>query len=134
MKLSKNLKVLGVLISLYTIVFHYYFSQFLTAEQWSNVIITAIALFVVTFVSGLILGAKDPVRKTRSDLVFQYHLITYITVNTVGVLWLTTGLASEKETWSVAALTIVLWGVGVIVHRWLSNMTIKGMSKGTIFD
>lgn len=122
------------LIALYSIVFHYYYSQFLTAEQWNNVIISAIALLVVTFASGLILGYNDPTRKSRADLAFQYHFVTYVVVNAIGVLWLATGLASEKETWGMAALTIVAWGAGVILHRWLSKMTIKGLHKGTIFD
>ena len=132
--LSRNLKVLAVLIAFYTIIFHYYLSQFLVAEQWGNVIISAVVLFVVTFASGLLLGAKDPTHKSRADLGFHYHFITYIIVNTIGVLWLTSGFSSDKETWGMAALTIVLWGVGVIVHRRLSKTTIKGLPKGTIFD
>lgn len=133
-KLSKNAKILGILMIVYSLVFHYYLSHYLAAGQHEKIIPVALTLFFVAFSTGLILGAFDPVRKSRSDLSFQYHLITYVVMNSTAFLWLATGLASNQEQLSHALLTAVSWGVGLIIHWFLSRRTIKGLPKASVFD
>ena len=72
-KLSRNLKAFGVLAFTYTLVFSYYYSAFVTESQWSNVAIAATIYFFAMFTTGLILGAKDPIRNSRIDQGLHYH-------------------------------------------------------------
>ena len=69
-KFSRNLKAFAVLAVIYTLVFLYYYSAFITDSQWSNVAIAATLYFFAMFATGLLLGALDPIRTLRIDQGF----------------------------------------------------------------
>lgn len=133
LSLSRNLKLFSVLMTIYSIVFQYYYNQYLNAEDWNYVVLCAAGLFVASFATGMILGSKDPVRNHRNDLGFLYHLMTYITVNAIAVIWLLAGLSSDKVTPVMILLMVILWGVGLLVHYLISRKTLKGMTKTEAF-
>ena len=133
LSLSRNLKLFSVLMTIYSIVFQNYYNQFLNEENWNYVILCAAGLFVTSFATGLILGWKDPLRNHRNDLGFLYHLMTYITVNAVAVVWFLAGLSSDKVTPVMIIMMVISWGVGLLVHHLISRKTIKGMTKTEAF-
>jgi len=132
--LSRNLKIFGALAILYSIVFHYYYSGYVAGGQWNNVVIAAALYGVCMFATGLSLGAIDPVRGTRMDQGFQYHFVTYIVVNGIGILWALVGLSPEEATVGVAFLTALPWGVGLLVHFLVVRHFIKGIPREDVFD
>lgn len=134
MELSRNLKIFGALGILYSLVFHYYYSGYVAGGEWNNVILAAVLYGVCMFATGLFLGAKDPVRDTRMDQGFQYHLVTYIVVNGTGILWALVGLSAERETVGVAFLTALSWGMGLLVHFLVVRHFIKGMPRKDVFE
>lgn len=133
LSLSRNLKLFSVLMTIYSIVFQIYYNQFLDAENWNYVLLCAAGLFVSSFATGLILGWRDPVRNHRNDLGFLYHLMTYISVNTVAVVWFLAGLSSDKVTLVIILTMVISWGVGLLIHHLISRKTIKGMTKTEAF-
>jgi len=132
--LSRNLKIFGALAASYSILFQYYYSGFVTGGEWNKVVIVAAFYGICMFATGLVLGATDPVRGTRMDQGFQYHLVTYFVVNGVGILWALIGLSAEGETVWVALLTALSWGVGLLVHFLVVRRFIKGIPRRDVFD
>lgn len=133
-KLSRNLKAFGVLAVLYSLVFNYYYSGFVTESQWSNVAIAATLYFIGMFATGLILGAKDPIRISRIDQGFHYHFVTYVVVNTISVLWTLLGFSAEADTVGISLLTAFSWGVALLVHFLVVRHMIKGIPRDEVFE
>ena len=132
--LSRNLKIFGALAILYSIVFQFYYGEYVAGSDWNNVAIAATLYGVFMFATGLFIGAKDPIRGTRMDQGFQYHLVTYIVVNGTGILWALAGLSPEGESVGVAFLTALSWGVGLLVHFLVVRHFIKGIPRGNVFE
>lgn len=133
-KLSRNLKAFAVLAVIYTLVFLYYYSAFVTESQWSNVAIAATIYFFAMFTTGLILGAKDPIRTSRIDQGFHYHFVTYVVVNTISILWTLLGFSAEADTVGISLLTAFSWGVGLFVHFLVVRHMIKGIPRDKVFE
>ena len=133
-KLSGNLKVFGALAFIYTLVFNYYYSAFITDGLWSNVAIAATLYFFAMFATGLLLGFKDPIKATRFDQGFQYHLVTYTVVNATRILWTLSDFSAEADTIGMSLLTALSWGVGLLVHYLVVKRTIKGISRDEVFE
>lgn len=133
-KLSKDLKAFGALAFFYTLVFNYYYSAFITESQWSNVAIAAALYFIGMFATGLILGAKDPIRTSRIDQGFHYHFVTYVVVNTISIIWTLLGFSAEADTVGNSLLTAFFWGVGLLVHFLVVRHMIKGISRDKVFE
>ena len=133
MVLSRNSRVFGALAILYSIVFHYYYSGYVAGGERNNLVVAVALYFVCIFVTGLFLGANDPVRGTRMDQGFQYHLVTYIVVNGIGILWMVVGLSADGATVGVVSSTALSWGVGLLVHYLVVRRFIKGMPREDVF-
>ena len=80
------------------------------------------------------LGAFDPVRRSRGVLAFQYNLITYVISVAIWIPWNSIGLAAEEETSTTYLLGMGFWGLGVLVHYLTSRGTMKGIPKKEMFD
>lgn len=132
--LSKNLKAFGVLALIYTLVFNYYYSAFIADMLWNNVGIAATIYFFAMFITGLILGAKDPIRSSRIDQGLHYHFVTYLVVNTTGILWTLLGFSAGAETIGMKLLTALSWGVGLLVHYLIVRHMIKGIPRDEVFE
>lgn len=131
---SRNLRIFGVFAVLYSVVFNYYYSGYVEGGEWNKVLIVAALYYIFMFATGLSLGIKDPVRDTRMDQGFQYHLVTYIIVNVTGILWTLFGLSFERNTLGVVLLTALIWGLGLLVHFLLVRRFIKGIPRGDVFE
>lgn len=133
-KFSRNLKLFGVLAITYSLVFNYYYSAFITGSQWTNVTIAAAIYFVLMFATGLLFGAKDPVRATRVDLGFQYHFVTYLVVNTTWILWTLLGFSADADSVGMRVIANLSWGVGLLIHYLVVRRMIKGIPRGQVFE
>jgi hypothetical protein len=88
----------------------------------------------IIMASGLLFGYKDSVRESRVDPGFQYHLITYIGVNAIGVLWWFMEMGLNADSLLTILLQCLAWGLGLFVHYYFSSNSIKGMKKEEIFE
>ena len=138
LKLSKNRIFFGVLVFIYSLVFNHFYGLHVTADQWLNVARVAAIYGCSIFITGLILGIKDPVKDSRFDQGFQYHLVTFIVVNITHLLWPLVVHSEIESSVQIGVLARVLsvaaWGVGLLVHYLLTRKTIKGIPRDKVFD
>ena len=132
--MTKNLKYFSGLTLLFSIAFFYYLYAALQARSYDTIWLFALLFGLALFTSGFILGYKDPVRGSRADLGLQYHFVTFIIVNTVGIPWLFVSMGLNSDTLLSVALQCIPWGTGLFLHYYLSSGTIKGMHKDKLFD
>ena len=131
--MTRNQKYFAVLTILLSLVFFKLLIDDLTIEAYGNLWIYALIYGIVMFLNGLYFGYNDPVRETRHDLGFQYHLITYIIVNVIGINWFIFKFADSGNAFFWIVIQCVPWGLGVLLHYYLSLRCIKGMDKEEIF-
>ena len=132
--LTKNLKYFGALTILFSIVFFYYLYTSINMQSFENIVLYAILYGAALFISAFILGYNDPVRKSKLDLGFHYHLITYVIVNLIGISALFLAMGFNSDTIINASLNLIFWGLGLLVHYYFSTRSIKGIDKNQIFD
>lgn len=132
--MTNNLKYFSGLTLIFSAAFFYYLYSALQTKSFDNIWLFAILFGVALFIAGLILGYKDPVRKSRADLSFQYHLMTFIIVNVIGIPWLFISMGLNNDALLSAAFQCIPWGIGLFVHYYFSSRSIKGMNKEEIFD
>jgi len=132
--MTTNQKYFGILTLASSIIFFYYLYTALQEQSYSNIWWFAGFFGVFLFVIGFVLGCKDPVHKSRKDLGFQYHLITFLIVNGVGIPWLLFSAQLNPHTYLNAALQVFPWAVGLFFHFYVSSKSIKGMNKEELFD
>ena len=132
--MSQNLKYFSGLTLIFSVIFFYYLYSSLLIGSYGKIWIYAILFGTALFVSGLILGSKDSVRNSRQDLGFQYHLMTFVIVNSVGIISILITLGFSIQNFITGILSILFWALGLIVHYYFSLKTIKGIDKREIFD
>ena len=103
-------------------------------QEYGNIWFFSISFGVLLFISGFILGYKDPVRESRSDLGFKYHLTTFIIVNIIGISWLFAAMGFNANSLMNAAFQCLPWGLGLLIHYYFSSKSIKGIDKKDLFD
>lgn len=137
-KLSKYLKVFTVLVFLYSVCFNYAYHNQMTPDQWFNFLKIGIIYGVTIFLTGLLLGMRDPVKSSRVDQGFQYHLMTFIVVNVTYLIWpllfYSAFESSVQLDWYIQLILITGWGLGLLGHYLLSRKTIKGIPTDEVFD
>lgn len=132
--MSNNLKYFSGLTLILSVAFFYNLVTKLQALDFSKIWLIALIFGVFLFASGLILGYKDSMRDSRADLGFQYHLMTFIIVNIVGIPWLLVAFGTDSSNLINIAYQCVPWGIGLATHYYFSTKSIKGVSKEEIFD
>jgi len=131
--MTKNLKYFSGLTLIFSAVFFYNLYSALQTQSYSNIWIFAILYGAILFCTGLFLGYKDSVRKSRADLGFQYHLMTFIIVNCIGIPWMFISIGLKTETLLSASIQFIPWGIGLFVHYYFSSRSMKGMNKEEVF-
>ena len=132
--MSNNLIYFSGLTLTFSVIFFYYLYANLIIESYDKIWIYALLYGTALFISGLTLGYKDSVRKSRLDLGFQYHLMTFVVVNGVGIISLLIAMGFSTQNFITGILSILFWTLGILVHYYYSLKTIKGMDKEEIFD
>lgn len=130
--LSKQQLSFAIVCVALTASFLYTLNKFISNQQWESINIIAIIYGALMFVNGLLNGYFDTNRLLRIDLSFRYHLITFITVNGVHVIFLL--LANTNFTIVNALLSTLFWGIGLFVHYLYAKKTIKGYTAEELFE
>lgn len=132
--LSKPQKFFAFTSIVLTILFAYFLHLLLDIKAYQSIPYYAIGYGVLMFLNGLLWGFFDRVRNSRFAIGFIYHLITYISVNTVFLIAMFFYTPMKKITIWAYLNQIVWWGVGLILHYYYSKKTIKGMKPDEIFE
>ncbi len=132
--MTTNLKYFCGLTFIFSIIFFDALYTDLSLGSPEKIWIYAILYGLALFFTGLYLGYNDPVQKSRLDLGFHYHLMTFIIVNSIGLISLFIALGFNKNTLLCAIMSIGFWAIGLLVHFYFSSKSIKGISREEIFD
>lgn len=133
-KMTNNLRYFSGLTFIFSLAFFYLLYTDLSIQHFNHIWIYVVAYGSLLCISGLTLGYKDSVRNTRLDLGFQYHFITFIIVNCIGIVAFLTLMEVTAETLIASFLSILFWALGLGVHYYFSSKSIKGFDKEDIFD
>ncbi len=132
--MTTNLKFFCGLAMVFSFAFFYSLYAALSAQAYNSIWIYALLFGLGLLISGFYLGYNDPVRDSKLDLGFQYHLVTFIIVNSIGIPALFLYMGFNTETVLGASSSSVFWGLGLMVHYYFSSRSIKGLDKKNIFD
>ncbi len=128
-KLTRNQWCFALVAAGLTAAFHHHLFGFIEEEQWSSIGWYAGGYGVAMFLAGLAFGATDSVAKSRLDLGFGYHAITFVVVLVVGTL---AALVYGQPVWP-QLLGTAGWAVGLYVHYRMSRRTVKGLDAEEAF-
>ena len=131
---TKNQWIFAAIFAGYTILFHHFLSRTIEAQEYETIWMFATGYGVITFLTALILGAFDSIRRSRGVLAFQYNLTTYVVSVVIWLLWNALGLAAAEEMSRTYLLGMGFWGLGVLVHYLSSKSTVKGIPKREMFE
>ncbi len=131
-KLSKQQLIFAIVSIVLTVVFLYTLNHFIDTKIWKNINIIAIAYGALMFVNGLANGYFDDDRFQRFDLGFRYHIITFLTVNSMHLIFVL--LPDSNYTFTNFILSALFWGIGVFGHYQYARKTIKGYTPEELFE
>lgn len=98
-------------------------------KAWGSIPMLAIGYGIAMFLAGLAFGATDPVARSRSDLGFGYHAITFVVVAVIGI---GAAIYYTQPVWP-QLVGLAGWFVGLSVHYLFSRRTIKGIEREEAF-
>ena len=84
---TRNQWIFAAIFAGYTILFHHFLNRTIEAQQYERIWMLATGYGVLTFFTALILGAFDPVRRSRGVLAFQYNLTTFVVSVVIWLVW-----------------------------------------------
>lgn len=136
--ISRNLILFSAILFILTLLFRYLLSSMLQNEQFTTVWIAVAFYAVFVFILGWIFGKKDKLYLPLYDIGFRFHLATYIICNGIAEVWYLFGFQSDYEQLRSVHLTVVYWGLGLLLHFILFQITrknaIKGIKKTELFE
>ncbi len=136
--ITKNLLAFSIALAVLTIAFRFSLSTMLQNQLFSNVWIIATIYGILIFIIGWIFGKKDKMNLPLYDIGFRFHFATYIICNLIAEVWYLIGLQSEYENVRTVHLTVIFWGIALLIHFIIYLATrknaIKGIKKTEIFE
>lgn len=136
--ITKNQLLFALALTIITIAFRYGLSTLLEMEKFSIIWYFAALYGLVIFIFGWIFGKRDHLSLPIYDIGFRFHLTTYIICNAIAEVWFLAGLNSSHEKIKAIHISMVIWGVFLLLHFFVFMYTrknaIKGIEKTEIFD
>jgi len=136
--LTKNIVLFSIALTILTVLFRFSLSTTLQNLQFSGVWMIAALYAIIAFILGWIFGKRDNLILPLYDIGFRFHLATYLICNLIAEIWFLLGLQSDYEKIKSVHLTIIFWGIGLLIHLIIYLITrknaIKGLDKSDIFE
>ncbi|MCB0753510.1 MAG: hypothetical protein KDC52_18710 [Ignavibacteriae bacterium] len=136
--LTKNQFSFAIFFLVITIILHAGITLLLNAKEFTMVWFFVPVYVIPVFIAGWVLGKKDNQYLPLTVTGFKFHLITYVVSNSVALLKHLLGFASVYENIKTVYLTIIYWGIGLLIHFVLYMLarkkSIKGISKSELFE
>ena len=135
---TKTLTQFIVSITLITVVFRMTLSSLLNSELYDYVFIPPVIYFISMFLAGRYFGKKDYEFLPIGDIGFRFHLSPFIVFFLVSYTINYMGYMSQREPRRILDITLMIWGIFLIVHfiYYLNaqKTTIKGLDKNDLFE
>jgi hypothetical protein len=135
---TKNQLRFAAVLLVLTIGLRYGLSNLLELRQFPSAWIVAGLYAVLVFIAGWYFGKKDNEFLPLYNIGFRLHATTYLICNTVAEVWFFLGLNSQYEEIKSVHLTVLFWGLGLLLHLILMLYTrknvIMGIDRSEIFD
>lgn len=135
---TKNLILFSIGATVLTILFRFTLSTLLQRELFNYIWAITILYGLAMFIMGWVFGKKDRQTLPLYDIGFRFHLATYIICNLIAEIWFVMGLQSGYEKIRIIHLTIIIWGIVLLIHFIFFLITrknsIKGIKKSEIFE
>lgn len=128
----------ALLFTIYTVLFRYFLSNSLNKHEFSLLWLYAIVYGILIIVTSWYLGKADGIKNFLFNSGFRFHFTSYVIWGVVSELWFVLGFSSKYESVSTVHLTLLFWGLGVLLHFIISLIlrknTIKGIHKSDVFN
>jgi hypothetical protein len=135
---SRNLLLFAFLLLVYTLLFRFGLGSLLTAEKYGLVAIISVLYGAIIFVTAWTTGRRDGKENFLFDAGFRWNMTTYVVWGVASEAWFLLGLQSKHESIRVVHITLLIWGVFLLLHfilfLILRRRTIKGVHKMDIFE
>ena len=136
--ITKNLVLFSIALIILTVLFRFALSTMLQNKLFTSVWILAALYGIIIFIIGWVFGKKDKQTLPLYDIGFRFHLATYLICNLIAEIWYFVGLQSDYEKIKSVHLTVIFWGIGLLIHFIIYLITrknaIKGIKKSEIFE
>jgi hypothetical protein len=135
---SRNLLLFAFLLLVYTLRFRFGLGSLLTAEKYGLVAIISVLYGAIIFVTAWTTGRRDGKENFLFDAGFRWNMTTYVVWGMASEARFLLGLHSKHESIRVVHITLLIWGVFLLLHfilfLILRRRTIKGVHKMDIFE
>lgn len=136
--LNYNLMKFTVLLILLTLAFRFLLSMMLQNQTFGGAGILAFGYGVLVFIIGWVFGRRDRLHLPLYDIGFRFHLVTYLVCNLIAEIWYLLGMQSDFESIRSVHLTVIIWGIVLLIHFLIYIVTrakvIKGIKKSELFE
>lgn len=136
--ITKNLVYFSIALFIITILFRYALSSMLQNQLFSMIWYFVIAYGVIVFIFGWIFGKRDHLTLPLYDIGFRFHFATYIICNLIAEAWYLLDFQSDYEKIKYVHLTVLIWGIFLLIHYILFLITrknaIHGIKKTDLFE
>ena len=136
--LTSNQLKFGISFLILTILINTGITLLLNSREFSNVWILVPVFIIAVLITGWFFGKKDNENLPLLITGFKFHLITYLITNSIALLKHLLGLASIYEKINTVYLTLIFWGLGLLLHFIIYQIkkgkTIKGIKQSEIFE
>lgn len=135
---TKNILNYALGLTVLTFLFRWVLSSLLEQEQFGTVWIVALLYSAAIFGIAWFFGKRDKESLPLYDVGFRFHLVSYLICNIIAEGWFFFEMQSKFETVKTVHLTVLFWGLGLLIHSFnyyrTRKNTYKGLKKSEIFE
>ncbi|MCB2198960.1 hypothetical protein KQI63_06110 [bacterium] len=132
--LTRNLILFGLVTIALSLLFHFRLHGMLLSETYGGIWWIAFAYAGAMFLNGFFFGMFDPQRKSRVDLGFMYHLVTFVVVIPIWLGMIFFGPAKGNFLLWIDLNIMVVWAVVLLMHFLKIRKQVKGYSPDKAFE
>lgn len=104
---------------LYTIIFIIFL--YVDQNQSKNIFTVSFFYAAAMWLTGFRLSYLNKVHKTKRNIFFYYNLVTYITVNTVELIYILLFRIKHTDEVIGICIQILIWGIFLGIHYKISK-------------
>lgn len=134
--LTFKLGQFAICVLLLTILFRYVLNLCIEINSIIGTVLCSVIYFCLMYFLGWYFGKKEAVENGFHDIGFRFHFVTYIVC--IGFGFGVYYLGWNTETIKSMVITVISWGVGLVIHfiffLFEQKRTIKGYAKDEIFQ
>lgn len=108
--------IVSILYAIIFIIFLY-----VDQNQSKNIFTVSFFYAAAMWLTGFRLSYLNKVHKTKRNIFFYYHLVTYITVNTIELIYILLFRIKHTDEVIGICIQIIIWGIFLKIHHRISK-------------